>query len=49
MGSIVTVFARQLHIIAYGDEATRKAVEARAQRWADREEVQTTFRGLKEA
>lgn len=35
VGSIVTVFARQLHIIAYGDEATRRAVEARAERWVD--------------
>lgn len=32
VGSTVTVFARQLHLIAYGDEATRRAVEARAQR-----------------
>jgi len=32
VGSTVTVFARHLHLIAYGDEATRRAVEARAQR-----------------
>jgi nucleoside-diphosphate kinase len=32
VGSTVTVFARQLHIIAYGDEASRRAVEGRSQR-----------------
>lgn len=34
VGSTVTIFARQLHIIAYGDEASKRAVEARSQRCA---------------
>lgn len=32
VGSTITVFSRQLLIIAYGDEASRRAVEARSQR-----------------
>jgi hypothetical protein len=36
VGSRVVVFARQLHLTAYGDEATRRAVEARAERCVKR-------------
>jgi hypothetical protein len=32
-GATVTVFARQLAVRAFGDEATRRAVEARVERW----------------
>jgi nucleoside-diphosphate kinase len=31
-GAVVTVYARQLRVTDFGDDATRRAVEARAER-----------------